>query len=270
MTTYVQHGYSSHAQSNDDSNKQLTAFEQEKVLEFLKLVKWIVARISDRLPRHIDKEDLMHSGILGLMDAVKKFKWGRENEATEFKAYAECRIRGQIMDELRRLDLLPRSTRDKVNNFKRNIDKLQKKLGREPESQEVCQAMSIDLEQFHRLKAEANGGRQFSLDDKSSSMDVMEGILRKTLNMINPHTPEGLLHVREVKSILADEIDKLNERERQVISLYYLEEMTLKEIGQVLDITESRVSQVHSQALNRLMTRLNNTFGWDNLQTETT
>src|SRR5690606_8723065 len=105
------------------------------------------------------------------------------------------------------------------------------------------------------------GARQVSLDDHHSQVNAMEGMLRKTLNMVNPHTPEGLIHVKEVRGILTEEIDGLNERERQVVSLYYLEEMTLKEIGAVLSITESRVSQIHAQALGRLMNRLKNVFG---------
>ncbi|EKD42601.1 MAG: RNA polymerase sigma factor for flagellar operon, partial [uncultured bacterium] len=134
---------------------------------------------------------------------------------------------------------------------------------REPTDQEVCHKMNIDLDTCHRLRAEANGARQISLDDYHSHVDTMEGILRKTLNMINPRTPEGLIHVKEVREILAEEIDDLSDRERQVVSLYYLEEMTLKEIGAVLSITESRVSQIHAQALGRLMNRLKVSFGTD-------
>jgi len=124
------------------------------------------------------------------------------------------------------------------------------------------------LETCHRLKAESSGARQISLDDYHSHVDAMEGILRKTLNMINPRTPEGLIHVKEVRETLTEEIDALSERERQVISLYYLEEMTLKEIGAVLSITESRVSQIHAQALGRLMSRLKVSFGTDSPDTE--
>lgn len=262
--SYSDHGYKTEV----SGSHQLTAFEQGKVMEFLKLVKWVVNRIVDRLPKHIDPEDLMHSGILGLMDAVHRFSWGRERENEEFKAYAECRIRGQVMDELRHMDILPRSAREKVNQYKKAVDALKKKLNREPSEVEVSNFMQVDLETTQRLRAEANGGRQISLDDYNSNVDAMESILRKTLEGANPHTPEGILHVKEVKNILAEEIEALSERERQVISLYYLEEMTLKEIGSVLDITESRVSQIHAQSLSRLMTRLKSTFGIEALQTD--
>ncbi len=243
------------------TSSQLSEFQRKKVTDYLKLVKWIVNRIVERLPKHIDAEDLMHNGILGLIDAVQRFSWGRDREDEEFKAYAECRIRGQVMDELRHMDILPRSAREKVNNYKKEIETLKKKLTREPTDQEICIQMNIDIEVCHHLRAEANGARQISLDDCHSQVDAMEGILRKTLNMINPHTPEGLVHVKEVRKTLAEEIDALSDRERQVISLYYLEEMTLKEIGSVLSITESRVSQIHAQALARLMGRLKNSFG---------
>lgn len=264
MGGYIEQDY----QSAQKPGGQLTEFQRGKVTDYLKLVKWIVHRIVERLPRHIDGEDLMHSGVLGLIDAVQRFHWGREREGEEFKAYAECRIRGQVMDELRRQDILPRSTREKVNGYKREVDGLKRLLTREPTDREVCEKMNIDIDTCHKLKAEANGARQISLDDYHSQVDTMEGILRKTLNMINPRTPEGLIHVKEVRETLAEEIDGLSDRERQVISLYYLEEMTLKEIGAVLSITESRVSQIHAQALDRLMTRLKSNFGTDKPDSE--
>lgn len=247
---------------------QLTSFQQAKVMEYLKLVKWVVNRIRERLPKHIDAEDLSHSGILGLIDAVQRFSWGREKEGEEFKAYAECRIRGQIMDELRSQDLLSRSEREKVNIFKKGQEELKKQLTREPTEQELCAYLKVDIETCHYLRAQSSGGRQISLDEYQNQLEAMEGILKKTLNMINPHTPEGVLHMKEVKRILAEEIDRLSDRERQVVSLYYLEEMTLKEIGSVLDITESRVSQIHAQSLNRLMGRLKLVFTSEDIHVE--
>ncbi|MBX7148474.1 FliA/WhiG family RNA polymerase sigma factor [bacterium] len=244
-------------------NQPLNAFQQQKVTEYLNLVKWVVNRIMDRLPKHIQSEDLSHSGILGLIDAVQRFQWGRENEKSEFKAYAECRIRGQIMDELRQQDILPRSTREKVNSFKRAMDDLRKKINAEPNDRQICDFLSIDLDTCHRLKAEAVGGMQISINQFESNVDALEGILRRALEMVNLHTPEGLVHVKEVKALLTTEIENLSVREKQVISLYYLEEMTLKEIGAILTITESRVSQIHSQALARLMVRLKKSFNLD-------
>lgn len=244
---------------------QLSDFQRDKVLTHLKLVKWIVTRIVDRftaLPPHIESGDLIHSGILGLIDAVRRFSWGREKEEEEFNAYAECRIRGQVMDELRQSDVLPRSARDKVKQYRKVTDVLRQQLKREPTELEVCDFLKVDIETCHKLRAEANFGKKVILDTSGgSTSETMEGILRKTLNLIDPNSPEALFHLEEVKKILVEEIEALNERERMVISLYYYDELTLKEIGQVLSITESRVSQIHSQSLTKLTRRLKQAFG---------
>lgn len=254
--------------SQGEGSYQLTAFQQGKVLEFLKLVKWIVARLVERLPQHIDADDLMHSGVLGLIDAVHRFKWGRPKEGEEFKAYAECRIRGRIMDELRQMDVLPRSARERVNHFKKAIAKLQQELKREPGEYEICEFMKIDMETCHQLRAEAGFGQQIPLDAPQSDGNTMEGVLRRTMALVDPGSPEARLHVEQVKRILVDEIGKLQDKERQVIALYYYEELTLKEIGLVLEVSESRISQVRSQAVKKLMRRLKSAFGSDTPTTE--
>ncbi len=239
---------------------QLNPFQQEKVVQYLKLVKWIVGKLCHHLPSHIQSDDLVHTGILGLIDAVQRFQWGREREDEEFKDYAECRIRGQIMDELRRLDVLPRSVREQVNRYRKALEELRKILNRIPEDHEVAEYLKVDLETCFRLKADANYGKQIPIDNMQSGVSTMEGIIRETLNLVNPDTPEGLLHLEEVKKILADEIDQLQDRERQVVSLYYLEEMTLKEIGSILEVTESRISQIHALAMEKLVKRLKIAF----------
>lgn len=253
--------YSSQPYASKQGFPQLSEHQQEKVVAHLELVKWIVNRIVERLPPHIDSADLMHTGILGLIDAAQRFHWGRPNEDNEFKAYAECRIRGQVMDELRSMDVLPRSTREKVNHFNKALVKLRNELKREPTEEEMCQHLDIDIEIYHRMRREATFGRQVTIDTGGAQDAFIEGILRQTLELVDPTSPEALIHVEEVKSILAEEIDRLSERERQVVSLYYFEELTFKEIGKIFSITESRVSQIHSQAVGKLMRRLQRTFG---------
>ncbi|MBF0492089.1 MAG: FliA/WhiG family RNA polymerase sigma factor [Deltaproteobacteria bacterium] len=233
----------------------LSSFEQEKVVEFLRLVKWIVNRILNRLPRHINGDDLIHSGILGLIDAVKRFSWGRPREPEEFKAYAECRIRGQIMDELRRMDALPRSAREKVNKFKRTFETLCQQLKREPTEYEICAELKVDLETCHQMRAEMAFGKEIPYDSCQNPQSIEEMLLQ-TLDDVAIRTPESQLHIEQVKKLLGEEIANLEEKERQVVSLYYLEEMTLKEIGVILSITESRVSQIHAAALAKLLKRL--------------
>lgn len=239
----------------------LTEFEQGKVLEFLPIVKRIVTRIVERLPKHLDGDDLMHSGMLGLIDAVQRFQWGRERESEEFRAYADCRVRGRVMDELRNLDVLPRSTREKVNRYKKALEKLRQELRHDPTESELATVLEVDIEVVQQMRAEANMGQQIPLDNfQGGSGESLEGFLRKTIAGIDPNTPEALVHVEEVKKILAQAIDELSERERQVIALYYYDELTLKEIGMVLSVTESRISQIRSQALGRLMKRLKEAF----------
>lgn len=245
---------------------QLSSFQQEKVATYLPMVKWIVARIAERfqrLPSHLDINDLSHNGILGLIDAVKRFSWGRPNEEEEFKAYAECRIRGQVIDELRECDVLPRSARDKVKKLRKITDELRQRLQREPTAIEISAALHVDLEIYHQIRREADFGKQEALDGIEPQINVMEGLFRKAMDAAEDDSPEALLYQEEKKKILAEEIGRLSPKERTVISLYYYDELTLKEIGAVLEITESRVSQIHSQALEKLTKRLKKDFEAD-------
>jgi RNA polymerase sigma factor for flagellar operon FliA len=244
----------------------LSSFQQEKVTSHLALVKWVVNRIADRfqrLPTHLDINDLSHSGVLGLIDAVRRFSWGRPNEEEEFKAYAECRIRGQVIDELRECDVLPRSTRDKVKQLKKVTDELRQRLQREPSAVEISAALHVDLEIYHEVRREAHFGKQEALDAPEPQVSVMEGLLKKAIDAEETESPESRLYHEEMKKILADEIKHLSPKERTVVSLYYYDELTLKEIGAVLEITESRVSQIHAQALQKLTKRIHKDFEAD-------
>ncbi|MBI4217795.1 MAG: FliA/WhiG family RNA polymerase sigma factor [Elusimicrobia bacterium] len=228
---------------------RLNDFQQQKVMQFLQLVKWVVGPMIQSLPlANLDDQDLLHNGVLGLIDAVRRFDWDKENADAEFAPYALCRIRGEVVDELRRLDFLPRSTREKVTRFKKKVEDLRQGFVREPTDREIAASLNIDMESCHKLKASALDKRQVSLDDMDADSGVREN-------------PEGVLHVKEVRQIIADEIGRLNEKERRVIALYYREEMTLREIGQALSVTESRVSQIHAQALERLGQRIRLHFG---------
>ncbi len=259
---YTVSSESEYSSNEESKTSTLNEFEQKKVLDYMKLVRWVVMRLMNRLPRHIDAEDLTSTGMIGLIDAVRRFSWGRQKEDEEFRAYAECRIRGQIIDELRRQDALPRSTREKVNRFKKGYETLRQQLKAEPTDQVLCEHLKIDLETCHRLRAQMTFGAEVSFD-AFQTKQTMEGLLLKTLQEVGGNTPESLLHTEEVKELLADAIAKLEERERQVVSLYYLEELTLKEIGTILSITESRVSQIHALAMTKLLKRLRKSLGLD-------
>lgn len=255
----------------DASSFHLSEFQQEKVASHLKIVKWIVMRIVDRfsrLPPHIEVNDLLHSGILGLIDAVRRFSWGRQNEEDEFKAYAECRIRGQVIDELRGLDVLPRSSRDEVKKFVKAVDRLRQELKHEPTASEVAAALQVDIETYHHLRMAANFGKQVVIDTTVPRNDILESLLKKTINATSPDSPETLFHLEEIKKVLAEEIQSLAEREKVVISLYYYDELTLKEIGAVLSLTESRISQIHAQALAKLTRRFKKDLDSESLMPE--
>ncbi len=245
----------------------LNEFEQQKLLENLRLVRSTVSRIMHRLPRHIDAEDLIHTGILGLMDAVKKFSWDPQKNHDEFRAYAECRIRGQVLDELRKMDLLPRSMREKINRFKRAYDALSQKFNRDPTDEEICKVLDISMETCQRLKSELHMGKEVSYSPLEASQ-ALEKLLASTVEGKNQRNPEVAMQVREIHEILSEEIQSLDEKERNVVSLYYLEDLTLKEIGNLYSLTEARVSQIHAAAMEKLYKKMRSRLGMKHLPLE--
>lgn len=230
-----------------------------RVINNLQLVKYVVRRISINLPPSIMQEDLIQVGVIGLIDAAQRFEGEDEQE---FKAYATCRIRGQVMDELRKGDVLTRVVRDKVDKLKRALHELQNELMRDPIPEEMSARMGITMDDYFGLLQEARADALLSLEDIISQPSGLKKYITEGLGP-KVADPEAEVHLEEVKNILADEIDKLNEKERLVIALYYYEELTLREIGEVLQVTESRVSQVHTQAMVRLERRLKKSFGID-------
>jgi RNA polymerase sigma factor for flagellar operon FliA len=224
------------------------------IVEYSPLIKYIAHRLAVRLPSHIELDDLMSSGVIGLIDAIEKYN---PNKDTQFKTYAEIRIRGAMLDELRAQDWVPRSVRQKATSISVAYAKLEQKLGRPAEDEEVAAAMELSLEEFHDLLNRAAGQTILSVEDlggvdkDGEKRDVME-VLAGTKET----DPETLARIDEIKGIIAQAIDMLPEKERLVISLYYYEELTMKEIGEVLGITESRVSQIHTKCVMRLRAKL--------------
>lgn len=226
---------------------------EKMVEEYSPLIKYIAIRIARRLPSHIELDDLTSSGVLGLIDAIGKFDPTR---GAQFKTYAEFRIKGAIIDELRSLDWIPRSVRQKVNQLQETYLKLEHKLGRAATDEEVAKAMDVSLDEFYSIVNHTSNMPLLSLDDlgvvgkgeRKSLMDCLAG--PKDTN------PQTLVRLNELKNIIANAIDSLPEKERLMISLYYYEELTMKEIGEVLGITESRISQIHSKAVLKLKLKL--------------
>ena len=222
------------------------------ILKYASFVKYVAGRIAVNLPSNVDFEDLVGYGIFGLIDAIEKYDPSRN---VKFKTYAQTRIRGAIFDELRLLDWTPRSVRQKARQLERIYNELENKLGRAASDDEIAAAMGIEMGELHKLYNETRGALLLSLDEvcyesenATSRMDFIENT--------EVENPEIKVEEEEVKQILAQAIDRLSEREKLVITLYYYEELTLKEIGKVLGVSDSRVSQLHTKAVLRLRGRL--------------
>jgi RNA polymerase sigma factor for flagellar operon FliA len=223
--------------------------ERERlIIQYVPLVKNIVGRIAMRLPGHVGKDDLINAGIIGLMSAIEKFD---ETRNVLFETYAGFRIRGAILDELRSRDIVSRSDRNKEARLEEAFDALQREHGRHPTDEEVADYLEIPLDGYYKLLNEAKGVSLLSSDDLPP--DYCEAHTQsEVLEKIEENNPFALLSHTEMKEKLRDAIEALPENEGLVLSLYYYEELTLKEIGLVLELSESRISQLHSQAILRL------------------
>jgi RNA polymerase sigma factor for flagellar operon FliA len=222
---------------------------EELILKYAPLVKSIAERMAMRLPPHISKEELTSAGIIGLLDALDKFD---SEMGIKFQTYAEHRIKGAMLDELRKMDWIPRSVRKDISRIETAIIATQAKLGREPEDFEIAQEMGCDIESYYRMISRAQGVGLLSLDalmpDGSPPAFAKQSSDRPS--------PFDELRIAELKGIIAKALLSLSKKEQLVISLYYYDELTLKEIANVLALTESRISQIHSKAIIRLRAKL--------------
>ncbi|NOQ20632.1 MAG: FliA/WhiG family RNA polymerase sigma factor [Desulfobacterales bacterium] len=226
-------------------------YREQLITEYLPYVKRIVQRLAVHLPSTVDVDDLMNVGVIGLIQAVDRYDPRRDNK---FMTYAIFRIKGAVLSELRARDFLSRSNRRKIRELENVFMRLEQKLGREAEDNEVAQELGVDLEQVYRTK-QMSSISFISLEELGvSSRDEKEKLLNYLIN--NDDDALSLAKLKELKEAMAQAIRQLPEKERLVISLYYLEELTMKETGKVLGITESRVSQIHSQAILHLRTKL--------------
>jgi RNA polymerase sigma factor for flagellar operon FliA len=232
-----------------------TKISEENLLEQLPQVKYIARRIHERLPQHVPFEDLLHAGIVGLIDAMHKYDAGKN---VRFASYAKFRIRGAILDSLRDMDWSPRDLRRKARRLEDTMQKLQSELGHSASEPELAAAMGMSLEEFQHMLDEIRGLEIGSLQVESFE-DGRETDLSENLAGPAGQDPLTLCMQQERKQRLADAIAQLPEREQQVLALYYQEELTMKEVGAVLGVGESRVSQIHSIAVARLQAALSNT-----------
>jgi RNA polymerase sigma factor FliA len=230
-----------------------TDAERERVLmEQLPQVRYIARRIHGRLPRHVPFEDLVHAGVVGLIDALNKFD---QSKHVQFSSYAKFRIRGAILDSLRELDWSPRELRRKGRLVDQTYSQLSGKLGRAPSENELAQELGLELHELQSLLAELDGLELGSLRVESQR-DGKEEDLTDYVAGKPEETPFFSCLRSEMKHLLEQAISELPEKERKVLALYYYEELTMKEVGAALGIGESRVSQIHSLAMVRLRARL--------------
>jgi len=235
-----------------------STLKEQIVLEHAPLIRYIVNRIAVRLPSHIDLDDLHNTGVIGLMDAIDKYD---PDKNCKFKTYAEFRIKGAILDQLRSLDWVPRSVRQKGRKLERAYGEVEQRLGRQASEDEVADSLGLQIEKFHELINQVRGISLVNLEEirgggnegdrTSSYADIVEDQTAEN--------PFSTLKLHETKSIVADTIGTLPEKERLVISLYYYEDLNMKEIGNILGITESRVCQIHTKSVLRLRSKLKNT-----------
>ena len=225
------------------------------IQEYAPKIKYMAYRLSHRLQPDIDIDDLISAGIIGLMDAMDKYDPEKE---TLFKTYAEFRIRGAMLDEIRAMDWVPRSIKEKSGLLYRTINQLEGKLGRPPTEEEIAEALNMTLEEYQNFLLQAHQSSMISLEDLGHNDEDDRDILECIENP-DDKDPLTILLNKDTKNILIRAIENLPEKEKKVVSLYYYSELTMKEIGKILDVTESRVSQLHTQAMFRLKGKLQET-----------
>ena len=223
------------------------AYETEKTVEvrnriaehYLPLVRLVAGRIAISLPQHVDREDLLSSGFFGLLDAIERYELTRGNK---FETYAGVRVRGAMLDHLRAKDWIPVSVRQNIKRYEKAVAHLEGTLGRTATDQELAEELNLSIEELHRLESQVS----------AATVIPLEEYLRTDAQASLEDGPVEHAEWTEVKETLAAAIEKLPEKERTVVALYYYDEMTLKEIAAVLHLSEARISQLHTKAIFRM------------------
>lgn len=223
--------------------------KDELIIQYVALVKIIAGRLYTSYNAHVEYDDLQSYGIIGLIDAIDKFDHKKE---IKFETYANIRIRGAIIDQIRHMDWIPRSTRQKYKKIEEAVSNLQKIHGNEFSDDQVAEELNMSVEDYNKMLGEATTYSVVSLEEKieeSLNFDIASDAL--------DFQPEDNFVEKEMKKILAATIDRLPEKEMRVMQLYYYSELTYKEIAEILGISESRVSQIHTKAISKLKIALN-------------
>ncbi|NMB32937.1 MAG: FliA/WhiG family RNA polymerase sigma factor [Clostridium sp.] len=226
------------------------AAKEKLIIEYTGVVKYIAGRLSIYFGSNVEYDDLIGYGIFGLIDAVEKFDLSK---GVKFETYASLRIRGAIIDSIREMDWVPRTLRQKSKEIERVYSELENEFGRSATDKEVADRLGIGIKELNKLLGELNLSSMVSLEEfleQNYEMDV------KTAPISRDERPEGYLEMTELREILSDAIGKLPEKERLVVSLYYFNDLTLKEISAIMKVSESRISQLHTKGILRLKGKL--------------
>jgi len=241
------------------------ALREEIVRKYLYLVKYVAGRVAIGLPPNVEFNDLVSYGLLGLFDAIEKYD---VNQGNKFETYGVSRVRGSIMDELRKLDWAPRLLRKRAREIERKTRELEEKMGRVPTEEELARALGMRPEDLNGILSELNSTTFLSLDEVWQNDDGNKPISRlQTVEDSLITNQFSYVHQNEVKELLAQAIEQLPEKEKLVVVLYYYENLTLREIGDVLNVSESRVCQIHTKVVLRLRSLLQKKVGEITLET---
>ncbi|WP_352419643.1 FliA/WhiG family RNA polymerase sigma factor [Proteiniborus sp.] len=215
-------------------------YKQSLIEQYLQLVKIVAGRMYNFYGGNVEYDDLIGFGVFGLIDAIDKFDISRD---LKFETYAQIRIRGSIIDSLRKIDWVPRGLRKKAKEIESAIYVIENKLGRSANIKEIAAELKIDEKELENTLSEVSAINVLSLEE----VLVTKGDIYLKLN--DKESPEEMFEIKELKYILKEAIEKLSEKEKLVVSLYYFEELTYKEIAKILEVSESRISQIHSKAI---------------------
>ncbi|MBU0936344.1 MAG: RNA polymerase sigma factor WhiG [Spirochaetes bacterium] len=226
------------------------------IKQYAPLVKYVAGKVAANMPQSVEFDDLVGFGVFGLIDAIDKFDPAKN---VKFKTYAVTRIRGAIFDELRSIDWVPRSVRQKSREIEEAIVNIEAKLGRPASDSEIAGSMGVSEDDFAKTMMKISSTSILSLNDVWYSADDSDKIsIGDSIESPSSLNPDSVIEREEIKRVIVQAIQELPEKEKKVLVLYYYEDLTLKEIGKVLEVTESRVSQLHTKAILRLRAKLTN------------
>lgn len=237
---------------NDYQKNKTPEIREQLILEYAPLVKLVAGRLSMYLGYNVEYDDLVSYGIFGLIDAIDKFDMSKD---VKFETYASLRIRGSILDQIRRMDWIPRTVRQRQKKIDEAMREIEMETGKTATDEQIAERLGVSDEEYTDWQSQLKVTNVVSLNDF-----VEQGTEPAMDAKTNSHfaQPEDVVEEEELKKVLAETLNMLTERERMVITLYYYEDLTLKEISKVLEVSESRVSQLHTKALNKMKTKMGN------------